>query len=317
MTFRKTQTLGADAVGIATAARIISAGGLVAFPTETVYGLGADARNDQAVARIFAAKARPQFNPLIVHVADLASARTIGHFGDVALRLAGAFWPGPLTIVVPIQPESGLSKLVTSGLSTVGIRVPENPVAQQILHAFGGPVAAPSANLSGQISPTCAAHVAQGLGGRIDAIVDGGTCDVGLESTIVGTAGDPALLRPGGLPAEAIETCLGLHLLSLGDAPTPTSPGQLASHYAPHSKMRLNAVEKRAGEVLLGFGDAPGADINLSETGDLVAAAAALFSALHKLDTSDAATIAVSPIPEIGLGRAINDRLRRAAAPRP
>lgn len=313
----ETLNLTADAHGIGKAADLLRAGQLVAFPTETVYGLGADACNDHAVAGIFEAKNRPQFNPLIIHVADLAMALNIGDFNDGALRLAEAFWPGPLTLVVPLRPETGLSKLVTAGLTTVGIRVPENPVAQHLLQKFGGPVAAPSANPSGRISPTSAHHVAEGLGGRIAAILHGGDCAVGLESTIVQTQGDSALLRPGGLPAEAIEACLGKSLRRLADAPTPTSPGQLASHYAPVAQMRLNATRPQENELLLGFGDAPGATMNLSPSGDLLEAAAHLFQALHILDKSGADTIAVSPIPDTGLGRAINDRLRRAAAPRP
>lgn len=317
MPYIETLSLAPDAKGIGKAADFLRAGKLVAFPTETVYGLGADACNDFAVAGIFEAKNRPQFNPLIVHVADIDTALKIGDFNTQAKRLAHAFWPGPLTIVVPIRPETGLSKLVSAGLTTIGIRVPENPVAHQLLQEFGGPVAAPSANPSGRISPTSAQHVSDGLQGRIAAILDGGTCAVGLESTIVGAAGDPALLRPGGLPAEAIEACLGGPLLSLGDAPTPTSPGQLASHYAPKAHMRLDVTQPKANEVLLGFGNVTGAAINLSATGDLVEAAAGLFQALHALDKTGAGIIAVSPIPDIGLGRAINDRLRRAAAPRP
>lgn len=313
----QTLALGTAPTDIEKAAQILSDGGLVAFPTETVYGLGGDARNDLAVARIFDAKGRPRFNPLIIHLPTLGAARQFAQFTDTAERLAAAFWPGPLTLVLPLKQGHGLSPLVTADLSTVAIRVPAHRVAQAVLTAFGGPVAAPSANLSGKISPTSAAHVAAGLTGRIDAIVDGGDCAVGLESTIIGLDGAPTLLRAGGVPAEAIEACLGHRLQRGGDGPKPNAPGQLASHYAPGAKVRLNASGKEKGEVLLGFGPCEGADLNLSPAGDLVEAAANLFGHLHRLDALNADTIAVSPIPETGLGRAINDRLRRAAAPRP
>ncbi len=309
------QSLSTEAADIARAAALLKAGDLVAFPTETVYGLGADARNDRAVAGIFEAKGRPQFNPLIVHVASLADAEAIADFPDDALRLADAFWPGPLTLVLPLKADAGISPLVTAGLPSVAIRMPAHPVARALLAAFGGPVAAPSANPSGKVSPTRAAHVMDGLGDRIAAVVDGGPCEVGLESTIVGLTGAPALLRPGGLPAEAIEACLGHPLAVGGSAGSPTAPGQLASHYAPDAPLRLNASDARPGEVLLGFGPTPGAALNLSPSGDLVEAAARLFHALRELDGMGK-PIAVAPIPEKGLGRAINDRLRRAAAPR-
>ena len=316
MTDERPLRLSTDTAGLRRAAQVLDAGGLVSFPTETVYGLGADARNDTAVARIFAAKGRPSFNPLIVHLPSLEAAEEYCAFNAPARQLAQAFWPGALTLVLPVKAGGHLSKLVTAGLDTVAVRVPDHPVAQALLTAFGGPVAAPSANPSGRISPTTAAHVVAGLGDRVDAVVDGGACPVGVESTIVSCVGAPALLRAGGLPAEAIADCLGQALLETGDPETPVSPGQLASHYAPQGKVRLNAPYAENGEVLLGFGavDAP---LNLSPSGDLTEAAANLFACLHQLDAMGASAIAVSPIPDHGIGRAINDRLRRAAAPRP
>ncbi len=312
-----TETLAPTDAGLARAAALLAEGELVAFPTETVYGLGGDARSDMAVARIFEAKGRPRFNPLIVHLPDLEAARSVGVFDDLAERVASAFWPGPLTLVVPLRPSARLSPLVTADLPSVAIRVPEHPVAQRLLRAFGGPVAAPSANPSGKISPTRADHVLSGLDGKIAAVVDGGACAVGLESTILGLVGEPAILRPGGIPAEALEACLGRPLPSGGDNAKPTAPGQLLSHYAPAAPVRLNADKPEPGEFWLGFGpEAAGADLNLSETGDLVEAAANLFHFLRQADASATGPIAVSPIPEKGLGRAINDRLRRAAAPR-
>ncbi len=294
------------------AATLLAGGQLVAFPTETVYGLGADARNGEAVARIYEAKGRPSFNPLIVHVADVAAARELVQWSDEADALAQAFWPGPLSLVLPLSPGHGLSSLVTAGLDTVAIRVPAHPAARALLSSFGGPVAAPSANPSGRISPTTAQHVLAGLSGRIDAVVDAGPCEVGLESTIV-APGDPTrLLRAGGVPSEKIEAVLGKPLAEAGEG--ITAPGQLVSHYAPGARVRLNAMSREPGEVRLGFGPME-ADVNLSETGDLTEAAASLFDALHKLDATGK-PIAVAPIPETGLGRAINDRLRRAAAPR-
>lgn len=303
--------------GVADAAAILRAGGLVAFPTETVYGLGADACDGHAVARIFAAKERPTFNPLIVHVPDLDAALEIGVFNDDAVRLARAFWPGALTLVVPLQPGAGISDLVTAGLDTVAIRVPEHPFAHTLLVAVGRPVAAPSANPSGRVSPTTAAHVLEGLGGKIDAVLDGGACPVGLESTIVNPARPVRLLRPGGLPLERIEASLGMSVrIPDPDTDGITAPGQLKSHYAPSAEIRLCATDRREGERVLGFGEVE-CDLNLSKSGDLTEAAAALFAALRTLDASGAGRIAVTPIPETGLGRAINDRLRRAAAPRP
>jgi len=303
-------------------------GGLVAFPTETVYGLGADATNARAVARLYEAKGRPSFNPLISHVTDLQAARRIARFDDRSRRLAEAFWPGPLTLVLPKTPDCPVSDLATAGLETIAVRVPAHPVAQDILRTFGKPVVAPSANISGHVSPTTAAHVLGDLEGRIDLIVDGGPVSVGVESTIVGCFETPMLLRPGGLPREDIERVLGEKLARLphhetdpGDA-HPLTPGMLASHYAPHASVRLNAQHLEAGEALLAFGPqtisgSGGATImNLSETGDLVEAATHLFGYLRALDADGVRAIAVMAIPEEGLGEAINDRLRRAAVPR-
>ncbi|MGB5557706.1 MAG: L-threonylcarbamoyladenylate synthase [Paracoccaceae bacterium] len=312
---KETRLLQANDSGVAAAARILQLGGLVAFPTETVYGLGADARNDAAVARIFEAKGRPQFNPLIVHVASAAAAEEIAEFDATARRLASAFWPGPLTLVLPVRPEAGISALISAGLPSVAIRVPQHPLAQRLLAAFGGPVAAPSANPSGRISPTLAQHVIDGLSGRIEAVLDGGACGVGVESTIVGLLPEPTLLRAGGLPAEAIEACLGRALSKAKPSARPNAPGQLVSHYAPKAALRLNATGRAPGELLLGFG-AVDCDLNLSSAGDLTEAAANLFRYLHDLDARPSGGIAVSPIPDHGLGRAINDRLTRAAAPR-
>lgn len=310
-----TRIFASDAADLAQAAQVLAQGGLVAFPTETVYGLGVDARNSDAVARLYAAKGRPSFNPLIVHAASLDAAEDYVVFDDTARALAQAFWPGALTLVLPIRADAGISLLVTAGLDTLAVRVPDHRLASALLAAFGGPVAAPSANLSGQVSPTKFAHVADHMTGLIDGIVDGGDCAVGLESTIVATLPVPTLLRAGGLPVEAIEAALGYDLARAGDAAAPTSPGQLASHYAPKGTVRLNADAAQDGETLLGFGPMD-ATINLSPSGDLVEAAAGLFDALHQLNEMGADRIAVSPIPDHGLGRAINDRLRRAAAPR-
>lgn len=312
-----TELLHADANGIAQAADILRRGGMVSFPTETVYGLGADARDGAAVARIYQAKGRPSFNPLIVHVADIEAAKALAQFDDLAERLAGAFWPGPLTLVLPLA-GGMLSPLVTAGLGSVAIRVPAHPLARDLLRVFDGPLAAPSANPSGRISPTTAAHVMNGLDGRIEAVLDGGACDVGLESTIVACLPNQpvTLLREGGLPKEALEACLSEAILvSDGTPDAPNAPGQLLSHYAPKGQVRLNVTLPGEGEVLLGFGQVEAA-LNLSPSGDLTEAAANLFGHLHVLDSQGVAQIAVSPIPETGLGRAINDRLRRAAAPR-
>ena len=320
----KTQTLNPDNQGISRAAELLSARRLVAFPTETVYGLGGDARADQAVAAIYAAKGRPSFNPLIVHLPDIAAAQRYVHWSAQAQALADAFWPGPLTLVLPLKAGHGLSHLVTAGLPTVAIRVPAHPLARRLLQAFGGPVAAPSANPSGRISPTSAAHVLAGLDGKIAAVLDGGPCAVGLESTIVALEPRPQLLRPGGATAAALAKVLGLAPEALDtDAPSPgaqpesiTAPGQLLSHYAPGALVRLNASAPHPGEVMLGFGAVDGA-LNLSAAGDLSEAATNLFDYLHQLDQPGVAGIAVAPVPDHGVGLAINDRLRRAAAPRP
>ncbi len=315
-----TQSLPPTSEGLARAAALLATGALVAFPTETVYGLGGDARDDHAVARIFAAKGRPSFNPLIVHLPDLAAAERLVTFTPAARDLARAFWPGPLTLVLPLRPDAGLSPLVSAGLPTVAVRVPAHPVAQALLRAFGGPVAAPSANPSGRISPTRAAHVRDGLEGRIAAVIDGGACAVGLESTIVGFDPAPVLLRPGGLSEEALAAALGQPLAPPARAGRPNAPGQLDSHYAPAARLRLNADRPEPGEVWIGFGPAMAADtLNLSPAGDLVEAAANLFHYLRAADdrAGPGGRIAAAPVPETGLGRAINDRLRRAAAPRP
>jgi L-threonylcarbamoyladenylate synthase len=309
-----TELLNPEVEGLDRAVHLLRAGQLVAFPTETVYGLGGDARSDLAVARIFEAKGRPRFNPLIVHVPDLATAREFAVVNAQAEAVAARFWPGPLTLVLPLR-DAGLSDLVTAGLSSVAIRVPAHPLAQALLRAFGGPLAAPSANPSGRVSPTRAAHVMEGLAGRIAAVLDGGPCAVGVESTILGLVGAPELLRPGGVPVEALEAVLGPLPLG-GSAEKPTAPGQLPSHYAPIAPVRLMSRTWQDGEIRLGFGPGP-SDLNLSPAGDLVEAAANLFHMLREADRMAAGrTIAVAPIPDNGLGRAINDRLRRAAAPR-
>ena len=299
------------------AAAILSAGGLVAFPTETVYGLGADARNGQAVARVYAAKGRPSFNPLIVHVANLDAAQQYAEFNALALQIAAEFWPGPLSLVLPLADNHGLSDLVTAGLDSVAIRIPQHSVAQALLHRFNGPLAAPSANPSGRISPTKATHVLGDMNGKIDAVLDGGASNVGLESTILKVGTDVSLLRAGGLSVEQIEAAFGHSIAKPSDPKTPQSPGQLQSHYAPNAQVRLNAEKAHEGEVLLGFGpDCKTALLNLSTTGDLVEAAANLFGYLREMDAMAQSNIAVSPIPMTGLGFAINDRLKRAAAPR-
>jgi L-threonylcarbamoyladenylate synthase len=324
----KTPLLPAGEAAVAAAARSLSQGGLVAFPTETVYGLGADATNAAAIARLYQAKGRPAFNPLIAHVGDLAAARQIARFDAPALALAEAFWPGPLTLVLPKADGCAVADLATAGLDTVAIRIPAHPVARDILRRFGRPVVAPSANLSGHVSPTTAAHVDSDLSGRIDLIVDGGAVAVGVESTIVGCFDQPMLLRPGGLPRTDIERVLGRlllqpHLDAESDNGQPLAPGMLASHYAPRARVRLQADSIAPGEALLAFGlgaisgiDAASAVMNLSARGDLTEAAANLFGHLRALDARGARTIAVMPIPDEGLGEAINDRLRRAAVGR-
>ena len=310
-----TQRLGSSQHDIEKAAEILAKGGLVAFPTETVFGLGADACDDLAVAKIYEAKGRPSFNPLIVHVSDVGMAKRLVEWNDQADHLARAFWPGPLTLVLPMRTDAGVSKLVSAGLPTVAIRVPRHPIAQSMLRAFGGPVAAPSANLSGKISPTRADHVLNGLDGRIDAIVTQGHSENGIESTILHFDPNPTILRPGTITAADISSVLGQPVARLEHADNIIAPGQMTSHYAPRAAVRLNANDWHAGEKRLGFGDVT-CDLNLSPTGDLVEAAANLFAMLHQIDDMDGDRIAVSPIPNHGIGIAINDRLSRAAAPR-
>ncbi|KFE35539.1 L-threonylcarbamoyladenylate synthase [Thioclava atlantica] len=316
----ETAILAPDPAGYARAAELLRQGELVAIPTETVYGLAGDARNDRAVAEIFAAKGRPHFNPLIVHLPSLEAAEKIAVFSEAARQIARKYWPGPLTLVLPLRPDAGLSDLVTAGNDTVAIRLPAHPVARALLTAFGGPLAAPSANPSGKISPTTAQHVLDGLAGKIAAVVDGGPCAVGVESTIL-ALDPPALLRPGGIAAEELEAELGLQLPTGGDAAKPNAPGQLLSHYAPGAAVRLDVTDPRPDEIWIGFGPGCGqAALNLSPRGDLTEAAASLFATLRKGDAlareRGVATLAFAPVPESGLGRAINDRLRRAAAPR-
>ena len=308
-----------DPRAIARAAELLRAGRLVAFPTETVYGLGADATNDRAVAGIFAAKARPRFNPLIIHIPGLAEAQAIATFDDRVRRAAARFWPGPLTLVLPRRNGCGLSLLACAGLDTVAIRVPAHPVAQALLRATGRPIAAPSANRSGRVSPTEAAHVAEELGDRVGLIIDGGRTPVGLESTVLDLSGEAAtLLRPGAVTAEQLSELLGP--IATPKAGAAKSPGMQASHYAPALPVRLAALNARPGEALLAFGSSapPGfAEVLwLSQSGDLTEAAANLFAMLRRADRPCFTGIAVMSIPEHGLGRAINDRLRRAAAPR-
>ena len=307
----------ADAAGIAMAARLLRDGKLVAFPTETVYGLGADANNGRAVAAIFAAKGRPRFNPLIVHAKDRTQAEGFAEFSPTAQALAEAFWPGALTLVLPRRRDCVLSLLVSAGLDTVALRVPAHPVAQRLIAEAGVPLAAPSANASGEVSATTAAHVAESLGDKADLILDGGPALVGIESTIVGFEdGKPVLLRPGAVPRADIEKIVG----KLWDATHAgiASSGRMASHYAPRARLRLKARDVDKDEVLLAFGSNVPAGarktLNLSSAGDLGEAAANLFAMLRVLD--GACTIAVMPIPLTGLGEAINDRLERAAAPR-
>jgi L-threonylcarbamoyladenylate synthase len=322
-----TRLLPASFEAIAEATRILGVGGLVAFPTETVYGLGADATNPTAVARLYAAKSRPRFNPLIAHVADIAAARALADFDRDADALVRKFWPGPLTLVLPKRAACAVAELATAGLDSIAVRMPDHPVARDLLQAFGRPIVAPSANRSGHVSPTTAAHVMADLRGRIDLIVDGAATPVGVESTIVACLERPTLLRPGGLPRADIEGLLGVPLAEAppgaieGDA--PLAPGMLASHYAPRTRLRLDVTELRAGEALLAFGpnlpsgsERAAAKLNLSVKADLIEAAANLFSHLRSLDAAGASGIAVMPIPHANLGEAINDRLARAAAPR-
>ncbi|MDD7969493.1 L-threonylcarbamoyladenylate synthase [Roseinatronobacter alkalisoli] len=313
----QTEILDATPAGISRAGTILRGGGLVAIPTETVYGLAGDARNPAAVSAIFAAKGRPAHNPLIVHVADLDMALALARPDTTARALAQHFWPGALTLVAPLRDGHGLAPAVTAGLNTVALRMPAHPAAQALLAAFGGPVAAPSANPSGQISPTTAAHVMAGLSGRIAAVLDGGACPVGVESTIIGTddTDRTVVLRAGGISPEMMADVLG-YMPVPAQVTSITAPGQLASHYAPRASVRLNARAPEGSEVWIGFGpDCAGADFTLSAKGDLAEAASQLFAILHKADATGR-PIAVAPVPEHGLGLAINDRLRRAAAPR-
>ena len=305
--------LPADNASETAAADLLRGGQIVAIPTETVYGLAADASNADAVAKIYAAKGRPDFNPLIVHVRDKAAAEQLAVFDDLAKRLAAAFWPGPLTLVLPLRQDAGVAKAVTAGLSTIAIRCPAHRVIQSVLAKTGLNLAAPSANKSGGVSPTLAEHVAASLGNAVPLILDAGPCETGLESTIVAVrAAGWEILRPGPIPTEEIATVAGSQPIASGD-PTIEAPGQLASHYAPSKPMRLNANSARRGEWLIGFGEVSGDD-NLSVSGDLAQAAAQLFASLHIADASNCEAISVAPIPTTGLGEAINDRLERAAA---
>ena len=307
-----------NAESIAQAASALRAGELVAFPTETVYGLGADATNDAAVAKIYEAKGRPSFNPLIVHFPDLESVRQVTEFPPLAKKLAARFWPGAISFVLPRKVNSPLSLLVSAGLPTIAARVPAHEGARQLLRAAACPVAAPSANRSGRISPTQAVHVADDLGDRVGVILDGGACSVGVESTVIDLTGPaPVILRPGGVTAEDIEAATGQTVgVASSNEENPLSPGMLLSHYAPSLPVRLNVTAADDGEAFLGFGPSCTVTLNLSAKGDLVEAAANLFAHLHELDDPKWAGIAIMPIPEEGLGRAINDRLRRAAEPR-
>lgn len=306
--------LAYDQAAIAEAARLIGEGQPVAIPTETVYGLAADATRGDAVAAIYAAKGRPSFNPLIVHVADLAAAEAIADLPDPARELARNFWPGPLTIVVPLKSGAPIAALATAGLSTIALRSPAHPAMRDLLHACGKPLAAPSANASGTISPTRAEHVLRSLGNAIPLIVDAGPTGIGLESTIVAMAEDGLrILRPGPITAEQLAEVSGLPVVTGGGSDKIEAPGQLAQHYAPSKPVRLNAAEARDGEWLIGFGAVTG-DVSLSPSGDPIEAAARLFDLLHQADAGPAPRIAVAPVPEEGLGAAINDRLRRAAA---
>jgi len=309
--------VAANVESIVEGARILRGGGLVAFPTETVYGLGGDATDGKAVARIFAAKGRPSFNPLIVHVAERSWVAKLAETDARFEKLSAAFWPGPLTLVLRRSKDCPASELVSAGLDTIAVRMPDHKVAQDLLRAVDRPLAAPSANASGTVSPTLAKHVDSSLGAKVDLVIDGGACRVGLESTVLDLSEEAAtILRPGAITAEQIAAIIGPVKISHEDPAAPKSPGQLASHYAPALPLRLNATQATAGEVLLGFG--PGeATLNLSQAGDLVEAAANLFAMLRTLDdASKFKAIAVAPIPATGIGIAINDRLARAATPR-
>ncbi|MCA0405913.1 MAG: threonylcarbamoyl-AMP synthase [Proteobacteria bacterium] len=320
----ETVQLASDAAGTAEAGRLLAQGALVAFPTETVYGLGADATNPVAVAALYAAKGRPAFNPLIAHVGSVAEALKLGRFSPLARKLAEAFWPGPLTLVVPLAADGPVCELARAGLQSLAIRVPDHPIAKAILDAAGRPIAAPSANRSGHVSPSTAAHVRSDLEGRIAAILDGGPTSVGVESTILAVLDDEvAMLRPGGLARDAIEAVLGRPLAEGRDAGSaPLAPGRLASHYAPDHALRLNATRIAPGEACLAFGPVvpkgadPALTINLSQTGDLAEAAANLYASLRALDALPSNGMAAASVPRHGLGEALNDRLQRAAAPR-
>lgn len=303
---------------IAAAAQALREGRLVAFPTETVYGLGADATSDAAVASVYAAKGRPSFNPLIAHVPDVEAAFALGNFTAEAKALARAFWPGPLSLVVPRAASCPVSLLASAGLDSIAIRIPSHPIALDLLKAAGRPVVAPSANPSGRISPTTAEHVRRNLKDKVAIVLDGGRCKVGVESSVVSVLADgPKLLRQGGVPRADIETVLGHAIAIEPRSARPHAPGQLLSHYAPHAELRLNAEGPREGETYLGFGPLHAhGPYTLSARGDLVEAAANLFRLLHEIDATGAARIAVAPVPHHGLGEAINDRLMRAAAPR-
>lgn len=318
MTESRLYTPSKDTFNLAT--KMLKQGDILSFPTETVYGLGADATNSVAVAKIFTAKSRPSFNPLIVHVSDTTKAKQFVKMNDLAKKLADAFWPGPFTMVLPLKEESGLSDLITAGLDTVAIRVPKNKIAHDLLTHFGGAIAAPSANKSGRISATSAAHVYEELGEKIEMIIDGGPCEKGIESTIVQVINDEIfMLRPGNITAKDIKEKIGV-TVKTKNTPTdnPVAPGQLKSHYAPNSKMRLNIKTPNPNEAFLAFGpcDITETCLNLSVNGDLEQAATNLFSMMRALDQLKLDSIAVAPIPRTGLGIAINDRLERAAAPK-
>ena len=321
-----TSCLAISGESVARAAGILTRGGLVAFPTETVYGLGGDARNADAVAAIFAAKDRPSFNPLISHVASAQAAFELGTATPLAVCLADAFWPGPMTLILTRRPDCPIALLTSAGLDKIALRVPAHAEARRLLEAFGGPVAAPSANPSGRISPTRAEHVVAGLGGRIELVLDGGPCESGIESTVIDCTGETArILRPGGITREAVGKTLTARGLALAednpptDEDAPAGPGQLASHYAPAAAVRMDVTAHEPGMELIGFGATRGAGkrgLNLSPKGDLREAAANLFDMMHAADATGATTIGIAPVPDTGLGEAVNDRLRRAAAPR-
>lgn len=311
----------ASQAAIEAAAERLREGRLVAFPTETVYGLGADATNETAVARVFAAKARPRFNPLIIHVADVEAAARLVDMDARARSVAERFWPGPLSLVRPRRADCPVALLAGAGLDTLAIRAPDNNVAQALLRAFAGPIAAPSANRSGEVSPTCAEHVATSLGDDVDMILDGGPCTLGVESTILDLSGEKAIvLRLGGVTEDALAETLGPLAYGQSDDSPPRAPGQLRSHYATRLPLRADATDVRTGEALLSFGHhtitGAEAECNLSPSGDLTEAAANLFAMMHRLDRPEYTGIAAMTVPDRGLGRAINDRLRRAAAPR-